>query len=114
MNIPRAPHMGVAQDQDPGIASLLESEGTAPRAERARCDSRQVPVARPPIPGMVPVEFPCDATDGGYMIMSRTALESALRILLHMRNVHDQRRAQVRALIRQDIEKLKNRRASTD
>jgi len=49
------------------------------------------------------------------MSMGRTALESALRILIHMRNIHDdQRRAQVRALIRQDIKKLKGRRASTD
>jgi hypothetical protein len=46
--------------------------------------------------------------------MSRTALESALRILLHMRNVHDERRAQVRALIRQNINKLKGRPASAD
>jgi len=48
------------------------------------------------------------------MSMSRTALESALRILLHMRNVRDQRRAQVRALIRQDIKNLKGRPASAD
>jgi hypothetical protein len=48
------------------------------------------------------------------MGMSRTALESALRILLHMRHVRDQRRAQVRALIRQDIKKLKDRRASAE
>jgi hypothetical protein len=46
--------------------------------------------------------------------MSRTALESALRILLHVRNVHDQRRVQVRALIRQSIKKLKDRPASPD
>ena len=46
--------------------------------------------------------------------MSRTALESALRILLHMRNVRGQRRAQVRALIRQDIQRLKDRRGPTD
>jgi hypothetical protein len=45
------------------------------------------------------------------MNMSRTALESALRILLHMRNVHGERRAQVRALIRQDITALKRHRA---
>jgi hypothetical protein len=48
------------------------------------------------------------------MSMSRAALESALRILLHMRNVRDQRRAQVRALIRQDIRKLKSHPASAD
>jgi len=46
--------------------------------------------------------------------MSRTALESALRILLRVRNVRDQRRAQVRAMIRQDIKQLKGHPTSAD